>query len=95
MTSKTFSRFFTAVMVAILPLSPVAAGFVGGCAPADSDPCGTFSDGDYVWGVWTCTSATGTIDVRAYAESIGIESVEQTVAGTEGAVDVSYSGGAA
>ncbi len=56
-------------------------------AQADSG-CATYLDGNYTWGIWTC----GTTDIRAYAISLGIASVEETFSGTAGVVNVSYSG---
>ena len=60
-------------------------------AAPDAQPdsgCATYLDGNYTWGIWTC----GTTDIRAYAISLGIGSVEETFSGTAGVVNVSYSG---
>ncbi len=59
----------------------------------DSGACATYADGSYTWGIWTCTSGARTIDVKAFAIGLGIQSVDHTVTGTHGVINVSYSGG--
>lgn len=60
-----------------------------------TDPSGgaaVIPDGDLTWGIWTCGTDAGTIDIKAFAMSLGIETVDMTVAGTKGTVDVGYAG---
>jgi len=49
-------------------------------------------DGSYTWGIWTCSTPAKTTDIKAYAVSIGIESVDTTIAGLTGTVYSNYSG---
>jgi YD repeat-containing protein len=47
--------------------------------------------GKYSWGIWTCTAGTRTTDVKAYAMSRGIQSMDTTFTGTSGVIDANYS----
>jgi hypothetical protein len=47
-------------------------------------------DGDYTWGTWICTTATQTIDIKAFMLSVGIVEVRENVLGTTGSVSAFY-----
>ncbi len=48
--------------------------------------------GTWVWNVWTCSDGTRTTDIKAFAVSLGIMSVEEVIATSTGTVNVIYSG---
>ncbi len=85
------------------PVSPIDAAADAPPADADaaapvpdapSDACVnvTYDPGSYVWGTWTCSSSTKTTDVRAFAISLGIQSVDEVFTGTNGVVNSNYAG---
>jgi len=51
----------------------------------------TQADGTFAWGVWTCGQGGTTKDIKAFAMSLGIQSVLTTITGATGKVDVVYS----
>ncbi|MCA9586543.1 MAG: hypothetical protein KC657_14400 [Myxococcales bacterium] len=54
----------------------------------------TIPDGKYVLQTWTCTNAGGgNIDVKAFAATLQIMSVEVTFSGATGSIDVIYPAG--
>ncbi|MDB4995922.1 MAG: hypothetical protein JWM74_3354 [Myxococcaceae bacterium] len=63
-------------------------------APLDVDAAATapIPAGTWVWNVWTCSDGVRTTDIKAFAVSLGIMSVEEVIATTTGTVNVIYSG---
>lgn len=60
----------------------------------DSATTGCYPDGSYLWGTWTCGPPGGaTKDIKAFAMSLLIQSVEQVVAGSSGSVVITYPAG--
>jgi hypothetical protein len=70
-----------------------ASGAPDADASTDADGAGALiqPDGTYVWDVWTCGQGGTTKDIKAFAMSLGIQSVVTKITGTMGSVDVVYS----
>ncbi len=68
--------------------SPTTPGTDGGTeAGAEAGaPTTPVPDGKYVIGQWTC----GAIDLKAYAATIGIQSIEEVITATTGSIAVVY-----
>jgi hypothetical protein len=63
-------------------------------AAPDAPPAGAIPDGKYVLDSWTCTQGDGgVIDVKAFALTLQIQAVAQTISGTTGSVEVTYPAG--
>jgi hypothetical protein len=59
---------------------------------ADSSTCPVYVDGTYDWGVWTCGSGGNTTDIRAFAVSVGIASVDEVIVGDAGTINSNFAG---
>ena len=59
---------------------------------ADSSTCPVYVDGTYDWGVWTCGTGGNTKDIRAFAISVGIASVDNVIVGDTGTINSNFAG---